>query len=106
MIPALRARMPRLGLAASCSPSPARLPRDVLTASPVRLSIASLCDWSIPASSWPMPQRWPHPRGAHCIRAGRLHVADKQGCLGVLGLRLRAPPRSSFSAAGGARSAP
>ena len=106
MNPALRARMPHLGPAASCSPSLARLPVDVLTACPVRLSMAPRCSWSNPVPSLPVPTHWPHPRGAHCIRAGRLHVAERQGCLGVWGLRLRAPPRSSFSAAGGARSAP
>lgn len=78
----LCARMPCFGPAASSSPCPARLPGDVLTASPVRLSIASLAAWLNPAVSWPVPKRWPIPRGALCVRAGRHHVAERQTVFG------------------------
>lgn len=84
MSPALCARMPRLGPAASCSPSLARLPLDVLTASPVRLSMAPRCTWSNPAMSLPSQARCLCPRGVLPVQAGRCHVADKQGCWDVL----------------------
>lgn len=78
----LCARMLRFGPAASSSPCSARLPGDVLTAPPVRLSIASLAAWSSPAVSWPVLARWPIPRGALCVRAGRHHVAERQTVFG------------------------
>lgn len=92
MSPVLCARMPRLGPAASCSPSLARLPGDVLTASPVRLSIVSRCAWSNPVVSLPSQARCLCPRGVLPVQAGRCHVADKQGCWMFSG-RLAQRPR-------------
>lgn len=99
MSPALCARMPRLGPAASCSPSLARLPVDVLTASPVRLSMASRCIWSTPVMSLPSQARCLCPRGVLSVQAGRCHVADKQGCWMFFGRLARGPARRSGGAA-------
>lgn len=78
---ALCARMPRLGLAASCSPSLARLPVDVPAASPVRLPRFPRCSWSNPAASLPLQARLLCPRGRLLVLAGPFRVAEKQGCL-------------------------
>lgn len=100
----LCARMPRSGPAASSSPCSARLPGDVLMAPPVRLSIASLAAWLNPAASWPVLKRWPIPRGALCVRAGRHHVAERQTVFGCFWAAHGAPPAAS-GALQGAREA-
>lgn len=93
------ARMPRLGPAASNSPSLARIPLDVLTACPVRPSVASSGVWSNPVASWLQSLSLLAARGVLLVRAGPLLVADKQGCWMFFGRLARGPARRSGGAA-------